>query len=151
MFGGKVRQADRAGGLVHVLPARPAGAKDVFANVLVAEFDVGLFGDLRRDVHGGETRLPLAFGVEGADPHEAMNARLALEISVGHRAADGDRGAVDAGLLVVLAVEQLGVVVVVLRPGQIHAEEHFGPIVGVGAAVAGVDRQQGGMGVQRAA
>ena len=76
---------------------------------------------------------------------------LALEISVGHRPADGDRGAVDARLLVVLAVEDLGVVVVVLGPVQIHPQEHLGPVVGVGAAVAGVDRQQGGVGVQRPA
>ena len=45
----------------------------------------------------------------------------------------------------------LGVVVVVLRPVQIHPQEHFGPIVGVGAAVAGVDRQQRGVGVERPA
>ena len=69
---------------------------------------VDLLGDLGRDVDGGETGLPLAFGVEGADADQAVDARLALQIAVGHRPADGDRGAVDAGLFVVLAVEQLG-------------------------------------------
>ena len=39
-----------------------------------------------------------------------------LEVAVGHRAADGDRGVVDAGLFVVLAVEQLDVVAVLLGP-----------------------------------
>ena len=33
----------------------------------------------------------------------------------------------------------------------IHAEQHFGPIVGVGAAVAGVNRDDGAVGVMRAA
>ncbi len=53
-------------------------------------------------------------------------------------------------MLVVLPIEQFGLKVLVLGPIQIHAQEHFGPIVGIGSAVAGVDRQQGRVGVVRA-
>ena len=134
-----------------MLAAGPAGPKHVFADVLVADVDRDLFADLRGNVHGGEAGLPLAFGVERADADQAVDARLALEVSVGQRAADGDGGAVDARLFVVLAVQQRGLVIVVLGPGQIHPQQHFRPIVGVGAAVAGIDRQQGGVGIQRAA
>ena len=85
-----MRQTDGAGRLVDVLAAGAAGAKDVFANVLVAELDLDRVVDLRRDVDRGETGLPLAFGVEGADPHQPVHARLALQIAVGHRPANGD-------------------------------------------------------------
>ena len=102
-----------------------------------------------RDVDGGEAGLALAFGVEGADPHQAVHAGLALQIAVGHRPADGDRGAGDAGLFVVLPVEHLGLVAVSSGPLDVHPQQHLGPIVGVGAAVAGVDREHGGVGVVR--
>ena len=106
---------------------------------------------LRRNIDRGEARLPLAFGVERADPHQPVHARLALEIAVGHRPADGDAGALNAGHAVVLPVEQLDVVVVRLRPVDVHPQQHLGPIVGVGAAVAGVDAQDRVVAVVRAA
>ena len=136
--------------LLTCCPPGPLERIGLLLQVLVANFDLDVVGDFGRDVDRGETRLPLAFGVEGADPHEAVNAVLALEIAVGHRAADGDRGAVDAGHFVVLAVQQFGRVVVIAGPGRVHPQEHLGPVVGVGAAVAGVDRQQGRIVVQRA-
>jgi hypothetical protein len=46
----------------------------------------------------------------------------------------------DAGLLAVLPLEQLNRVAVLLSPLRIHAQQHLGPIVGVGATVARVDR-----------
>ena len=74
---GNVRQADRARGLVDVLAAGAAGAEDVFADVFVVDFDLDRIGDLGRDVDRGEAGLPLAFGVERADPHQAVHAGLA--------------------------------------------------------------------------
>ena len=50
-------------------------------------------------------------------------------------------GVADAGLLAVLPLEQLDRVAVLLGPQRVHAQQHLGPIVGVGAAVAGVDRK----------
>ena len=64
---------------------------------------------------------------------------LALQIAIGHRPADGDGGAVDAGFFVVLPLDQRHVVAVLLGPLRVHAEQHLGPVVGVGAAVAGVE------------
>ena len=46
----------------------------------------------------------------------------------------------DAGLFAVLPFEQFDRVAVLLRPLRVHPQQHLGPIVGVGAAVAGVDR-----------
>ena len=150
--GGQVRQADRAGGLVDVLAPGAAGTEDVLADVLVPGRRCStVVVDLGRDVHRGEAGLPLALGVERADSDQAVDAGLALEVAVGHRAAHGDRRAVDARLLVVLAVEQLDVVVVLLGPGDVHPQEHLGPVVGVGAAVAGIDGEDGRVGVERAA
>ena len=59
-------------------------------------------------------------------------------------------GVVDAGLFVVLPIEQLGGIAFLGGPMQIHPQHHLGPVVGVGAAVAGVDRENGSLGVERA-
>ena len=42
---------------------------------------------------------------------------------------------------VVLPIEQLDRVAVLLGPVRVHPQQHLGPVVGVGAAVAGVDRE----------
>ena len=141
--GGQVDQADRAGGLVDVLPARSAGAEDLLLEILVADLDVDRVAHFGCHVDGREARLALSLGVERADADQAVDATLALEVSVGHRAANGNHRAVDSRLFVVLAVEQFGLVLVVLGPIEIHPQEHLGPVVGVGPAVSSVDRQQG--------
>ena len=52
-----------------------------------------------------------------------------------------DRGALDAGLLAFQLVEDLGREAMPLRPAQVHAQEHLGPVGRLGAAGAGADRQ----------
>ena len=47
------------------------------------------------------------------------------------------------GLLAGLEVEDLGAEAVALGPAQVHAQQHLGPVAGVGAAGAGVDRDDG--------
>jgi hypothetical protein len=55
------------------------------------------------------------------------------------------------GLVAGLDVEHLGGVVVRLAPAQVHAQEHLGPVGGVGAARARVDRDDRRPGVVFAA
>jgi len=145
---GEVGEPDRARRLVVVLAAGAARPEHVLADVLVADLDLGVVvGDLRGHVDGRETRLPLPFSIEGADADESVDAGLALEVAVGPRSTDCHGRALNAGHSVVLAIEELDRVVVLRRPGRIHPQQHLGPVVGVGAAVAGVDRHQGVAGV----
>ena len=55
-----------------------------------------------------------------------------------------------SGKLVILPVDQLDSVAVLLRPHEVHPQQHLGPVVGVRAAVAGVDREEGAGAVVRA-
>jgi hypothetical protein len=93
------------------------------------------------------TAAKLVFRVEGADPDESVDARLALEIPVGPGAADRHRGALNPGHVVILPIEQFNREVVLRGPGGIHSQEHLGPVVGVGTAVTGVDRHEGIAGI----
>ena len=147
---GHVRQPDGAGRFVDVLAAGAAGAEDVFADVLVAQLDFDGVADFGRHVDRGEAGLPLAVGVEGTDAHQAVHAGFALQVAVGHRTAKGQGRALNAGDDVVLAVENLHLVAALLGPVDVHAQQHFGPIVGVGAAVAGINGKDGPLGVEGA-
>ena len=72
-----------------------------------------------------------------------MDPRLPLEMAVGPRATNGDGGALDPGHFVILAVEEFDGELVLGGPGGIHPQEHLGPVVGVGAAVAGIEAHEG--------
>src|SRR5687767_9619042 len=103
-------------GLVLMLAAGAAAAEGLALQVVVADFDVDGAFDVGRDIDRGKRGMPAFVGVEGADAHEPVNARLTLEIAVGVLALDVQRSAADAGLLVSQFVNQLRRVAVTLRP-----------------------------------
>src|SRR5436309_2280082 len=72
--------------------------------------------------------------------NEAMDAAFGLQIAVGVRSSNLDRHALDAGLFAWCLVENIDAESVAFTPTQIHAQEHLRPVLGLGAAGAGVDR-----------
>ena len=72
-----------------------------------------------------------------------MHAVLALQMAIGVFTGDSDGSALDAALFTVLIVHGLAVVAVALGPAGIHAVEHLSPVLGLGAAGAGVDGEDG--------
>jgi hypothetical protein len=73
-------------------------------------------------------------------------AGFSTEIAVGVRSLHRDGGALDAGALTGLDIDQRGFEAVALGPAQVHAQQHLGPILRFGAAsarVQGHDRVAG--------
>lgn len=138
--GWEVRQANRAVGFIDVLAPCSAGPVGVGPDVCFVDFNFLRVLDFWRDIDRGETSLSFAFRVEGADPDEPVHSRLAFEVAVSHRPANGESGRINSGLKIVLAIEKFCGIVVGLCPVEIHSEHHLGPVVGIGAAIAGVDR-----------
>ena len=137
--GRQVGQADRRVGGVDALAARAAGAVDVDADLVVGDLDlVGLLDD-GHHLDGGERRLPAALVVERADPDQPVGARLDGQRPVGVRRLDGEGGRLDAGLLGVGGVVDLGGVAVPLGPAQVHPHQHLGEVGGVDATGARAD------------
>ena len=134
--GGDVGDADGAFGLVDVLAAGAAGAVGIHLQILRPDVHLVVVGDVRHHLQGGKAGLPAAGGVKGADAHQAVDAALAFEIAVGVLAGDDHRGGLDAGLVPVQIVDGLKLEVVALRPVHVHAVEHLGPVLGLGAAGA---------------
>ena len=72
-----------------------------------------------------------------------MHAALAGQLAEGVLAHDGERGGLDAGLFAVLVVVHLGFEALLLGPAQIHAQQHLGPVLALGAARAGMHGDDG--------
>ena len=134
-------QPNRTIRLIDVLAARTARSVSVNADVGFGDSDIDAIRDLGRYIDGRKARLPFSLRVEWADPDQPVRAGFALQIPVGHGTANCNRGAVNSSLVVVVAVEQCDRILIFLSPSGVHPQHHLGPIVGIGAAVAGVDRE----------
>ena len=83
--GRDVRQADGRVGLVDVLAAGARGAERVHPDLVPVELDLDVALDLGQDLDEGERRVAALLRVERADPHQAVDAALGLELAVGAR------------------------------------------------------------------
>ena len=80
-------------------------------------------------------------GIEGADAHETVHTGFALEVSKGIFALNLHGDTFDAGTLAVEAVGDGHAVVVCFGIADVHAHEHFSPVLCLHSACAGIDRQ----------
>ena len=142
--GGLVNQPDGGGGLVDVLTARAGGAVDLHFIVLGPDLEVlGVILDLGNHFDGGKRGLPPGVGVKGGHPHQPVDAVLPLQEAVGVFAGDHDGGGLDSGLVALLVVQDLIAKAVTLRPSGVHPVEHLAPVLGLGAAGAGLEAHNG--------
>jgi hypothetical protein len=142
-----VGDAHRGIGLVDVLAARSRGAVGVDAYVGVVDLHVHVLVDERPNVNLGEAGVTPRRGVEGRDPHQAVDAALGGEEPVCVLAPGDEGGRLQARLLPGGGLLHLHPEAALLRPAQVHAQKHLGPVLGVGAAGAGMNRDHGIAGV----
>ena len=133
--------------LVDVLSPCPACAHRVGAHVRLLDVHDDAVVDHRIDVDARERRMTARVGVERRDADQAMHAVLGLEPAEGIAALDLDGRRLDAGLLTRGFFEIFDLVAVLLGPARIHAQQHVGPVLALGAAGAGVDLEIGIVGV----
>src|SRR5205085_5985755 len=105
-----VGDADRAVGLVDVLPAGAGGAVGVDAQVLVVDLDLDLLVDDRVDPDGGKAGVPPRVRIERRYADQAVDAALGFEPAIGVDAADLDRRRFDPGALAGTLFEPLDLV-----------------------------------------
>ena len=138
--GRQVRDPDGRVGDVDVLPAGAARSKGVDAQVLLVNLDVDVVRQLGPDVDRGERRVPARRLIERRNPHQPVDAGLGREQAVRVVADDRERHALDAGFLARLQVDDFPLEAAALDPPQVHAHEHLGPVLRLGAAGARMDR-----------
>ena len=126
-----------------MLAAGAAGPVDLHLNVLLPDLHLVVILDLGHDLHRGKAGLPAGVGIKGRHPDQPVDAVLTLQKAVGVIPLDGDGRGFDARLVAVLIVQDLVDKAVALGPAGVHPVEHLGPVLGLGAAGAGVDGQDG--------
>ncbi len=149
-IGRNMGDADRGLGLVDVLAAGAGGAIDVGAQVGGIDVDLDVVVDLGADEHRGERGMPAVVGIERRFAHQAVHADFGLQPAVGVIALDPEGGALDAGHVAAADFHQLGLPAAALAPAQVHAQQHLGPVLGFGAAGAGLDVDEAVGGVELA-
>ncbi len=87
-----------------------------------------------------ERGLAARVGVEGRDADEAVHPALAREQAERVPALDRERRGAEPGFGARRHLVDLGGETAPFRPAQVHAQQHVGPVLRVGAARAGVDR-----------
>ena len=93
--------------------------------------------------HRREARLAPVLGVEGRHAHEPVDTPLGGHQPVGVTALDDECGRQDARFLALADVVYLDGEAPALHPALVHAQQHLGPVLGVGTAVLGVHLAHG--------
>ena len=145
--GRQVGDADGGVGDVHVLAALAAGPEGVDAKIALLDLDLDPVVEVRKGGHRGEGRVAAVLGIERGHPDEAVDSRLDAQAAVRMVALDLERGALDPRFLRGLAVQKLDLEPPAPGPADVHFEEHLGPVLGVGPAGAGVDRDDRVLGI----
>ena len=76
-----------------------------------------------------------------------MDSHLGAQVAIGVPSFDEDGHALGAGLVTGQVVEDIGGKALVLGPAQVHPHEHVHPVLGLGAAGAGMDGEDGVVGI----
>ncbi len=119
-----------------MLSARALGTVGIDAAVALVDLDLDLVVDHRVDPNRRKRRMPPRLAVERRDADQPMNTRLGLQPAIGVVPLDEHSGALDAGFFTIMNLEQLDLVAMLLGPARVHAQEHVGPVLVIGAAGA---------------
>jgi hypothetical protein len=136
-----MRQADRRLGLVDVLAAGAGRAQCIDAHVGFLHVDLDAVVDHRINLDRGKGSVATRIRVIGRDAHQAMHAVLGLEPAVSIVALDLHGRRLETRLFARRLLEPLDLVTVLLGPAHIHAQQHVGPVLALGAARAGMHFQ----------
>jgi hypothetical protein len=112
-----------------MLSARARRPIRVYTKVVGIDVHGNVLGDLRGHVHRGERRVSPSRSIERRDAHEAMHSALGRQQPVRVASRNRRRAALDAGLIAGRDLDNLRRKPAPLRPPQVHAQEHVGPIL----------------------
>ncbi len=101
----------------------------------------------RIDPDAGEAGLAPRVAVERADAHQAVHARFGFQPAVGVATLDLEGAALDASLFTGALLQPAHLEAAPLGPARVHARQHLGPVLRLGATGAGVDLDIGVVGV----
>ncbi len=131
-------------GDIDVLAAGAGAAVRVDPQVFLVDVDLAAqVLEERHHRHRREAGLTPVLGVEGGHAHQAVHTAFGGHQPRGVTALDDEGGGKDARLLAQVDVVYLQGEAPALDPALVHAQQHLGPVLGVGAPVLGVHLADG--------
>ena len=134
-----MRNAHGGLGAVYVLAARTARAVHVDPKVGRIHLDIDVVVHLGRHEHRRERGVPAITRVEGRLAHQSVHAGLGAQPAIGVLANDVHGRTFYTRDFASGSLDDFSLEFVRLGPAQIHPEEHFRPVLRLGAAGAGLD------------
>ena len=127
--GGNMRQPHGAVGFVDMLTPGARSPIGIDAQILVFDLDVDCIVDHRIDPHRSKTRMPTRLTVERRNANQPVHAGFRFHPTIGIWPADLKRRRFEAGFFARALLDPFNFVVMTFRPAQIHAHQHFGPVL----------------------
>ena len=131
--------ADRRVGPVHVLTAGAARAVGIHAQVGRVDGDIDVVVDLGIDEYRGKRGVPAVAGVEWRLAHQAMNPGFGAQPAVGMGSGETHRDTFDARHFAFGDFQNFGLEAAAVAPHEVHAQQHVGPVLCLGAAGTSLD------------
>ena len=141
--GGKMGKPHGGIGFIDVLPARAAGAIGIDAQIGLVDLDFDVVVHLGINEHRSERSVTPRVGVERRDAHQPVNAGLGFQITIGIVACHIESNTLHARFFTRLIIENFLLVAAPVAPAEIHAQQDFRPVLGLGAAGARMERDNG--------
>ena len=140
---GQMREAHGGLDLVDVLPAVAAGAEGVHSQIFGLHHHVDAIVNFRDHEDRCKRSMPPGSGIKRRNADQPVHARLSGKQSVGVFAFDADRCIFDSGAFARLRVNHRRDISLAFGPAQVHAQQHFRPVLRFGAARTRLDGQNG--------
>ena len=122
-----------------MLAARAAGTVGVHAQVRRVDLNLHRVVNFRVHIDRGERGVPPVARIERAFAHQSVHAGLGAQVAEGVVAGDLKRGMFDAGGVACGFFHLAHFELARLGEAPIHAQQHLGPVLRLGAAGAGLD------------
>src|SRR5665648_1163360 len=126
-----------------MLSAGAAGPVGIDLQVLLVDLDLHVILDHGAYLNGSKAGVAALGRVEGGDAHQAVYAALCREQAVGVLTVETHGGALDARFSAAGRLVELDPEAPAVSPAKVHAQQHLGPVLRLGAASARVDSQNG--------
>ena len=149
--GGQVGDAYGRVGFVNVLAACAAAAVGVDFQLIGIDGDFVILLYLRHNIQRGKRGVTACRGIKRRNAHQTVNALFRAEVAVSVRALNAECYALQAGLFAVQKIHNLALKAVFLAEAGIHTVQHIRPILRLGAACTGVQREDAVVVIIRAA
>src|SRR4030043_106209 len=125
----QVSYSDGAACLLHMLSAGTTGPESIYSQIFRVYLDIHRFFCFRQDFHKDKRCVAGMVSVKRGQPHQPVPPVFTFEIAIYIVSFNLDDSAFDTSLFSRGDIQDLSLIIMPLRPSQVHPEQHVCPIL----------------------